>query len=150
MFKSRVTCFLQHGSRACDQVAEHVEEEAQDVRDHSHKHDELGELLRAPRALQVAPAIEDGEPRRDQPKEILLHHRRQCEDPGIYDRPPGHEGEVGHAIADADQRLLDLLDPARVRAQRKVEQREDNLAGEQAPRQRGEVYARHGEAAASK
>jgi hypothetical protein len=146
MFESTVADFLQHGKvgRAGDEEAEQVEQEAHDVREHGHKHDELGELLRAPRPLEVAPAIEDGEPRRDQAKQILLHHRRQRKDPRVYDGPAGHEGEVRHAVADADEGLLDLLDPVRVRPQRKVEQCEDDLAGEQAARQRREVDARHG------
>jgi hypothetical protein len=143
---SRATLSLQHGKvgRACDEEAEQVEKEAHDVRDHGHKHDELGELLRAPRPLEVAPAIEYGEPRRDQAKQILLHHGCQRKDPRVYDGPAGDEGEVRHAVADADQRLLDLLDPVRVWPQRKVEQREDDLAGEQAASQRREVDARHG------
>lgn len=136
--------YVQRHSLAGDQVAEEVQAEAQDVRNHGHKQDELGVLLLAPGPLEVAAAVEDGEARRDESEHILLHHRRQSEDPRIYDRLSGHDGEVGHAVAHANEGLLDLLHPVRVRSQGEVEEREDDEAREQAPRQRWEVYSCHG------
>jgi hypothetical protein len=127
-----------------EQVAQQVEDEAQHVWNHGHEQDELGELLRAPCALEVATAVEDGEARDDQPKHILLHHRRQREDPRVDDGLPGHDGQVGHAVAHAYERLLDLLHPVGLRAQGEVEQREDDEAGEQAASQRRQIYSCHG------
>lgn len=129
---------------SCDQVPKHVEHEAQDVRDHSHEHDEFGELLGAPCTLKIAPAIEDCEARYDEPQKVLLYDCRQCKHPWIYDRPAWHDGEVGDAISDANEGLFDLFHPVRVWSQCKVEQGEDDEAGEQAPSQRRQVYASHG------
>lgn len=49
-----------------EKVAEYVEQEAQHVRDHGDEQDELGELGRAPCALQIAAAVEDGQAGHDQ------------------------------------------------------------------------------------
>lgn len=135
---------IQCSRGSCDQVPKHVEHEAQDVRDHSHEHDEFGELLGAPCTLKIAPAIEDCEARYDEPQKVLLYDCRQCKHPWIYDRPAWHDGEVGDAISDANEGLFDLFHPVRVWSQCKVEQGEDDEAGEQAPSQRRQVYASHG------
>lgn len=140
---SRGKLNIQRFTRTCQKIAKHIENEAQNVRDHSHEHDELGELLRAPCSLQIATTIENSEARCDQPEEILLYYRRQRKHPGIYHRQAGDDGEVGHAIADAYESLFRLLDPVRIRPQREVEQREDDQAGKQAPSQRGEIYSGH-------
>ena len=68
---------------AHDQVADDVEQIGEHVGDHGHEEHELGELVRPPRSFQVASAIEDGESGGDEAEEVLLHHSRQREDPGI-------------------------------------------------------------------
>jgi hypothetical protein len=78
--------YIHYGVLACKQVARNVEQEGQNIRHHSHEQHELGELMRPPRSLEVAPAVEDCKARDDQSEHILLHHRRQCE----YPRIPRH------------------------------------------------------------
>jgi hypothetical protein len=74
----------------------------------------------------------------------LLDYRCQREDPGIYHGSLRDNGEIGYAIADAYECLFRLLYPVRIWPQCKVEQCEDDQAGEQAPSQRWEIYAGHG------
>ena len=130
-----------------DDIAGQVEQEAQQVGNHSHEQDELGELLLPPCALQVASTIEEGCAIDDQAGEVLLDDGGQGEDPGIDDGLARHDGQVGHAIAHADQRLLDLLDPVRVGAQDEVEQGEEDGGCEQAARDGRQVDAGHGNGA---
>lgn len=136
--------YVQGRAAAGQEIAGNVDEEAQEVGDHGDEQDELGELVRAPGALQVAAAIEDGEAGDEQAEHVLLDDGGQREDPRIDDGLAGDDGQVGHAIAHAEQRLLDLLDPAGVRAQGEVEQGEGDDGGEQGARQRRQVEAGHG------
>jgi hypothetical protein len=128
-----------------DDIAGQVEQEAQQVGDHSHEQDELGKLLLPPCALQVASAVEEGCAIDDQAGEVLLDDGSQGEDPGVDDGLARHDGQVGHAIAHAEQRLLDLLDPVRVGAQDEVEQGEEDGGCQQAARDGRQVDAGHGD-----
>jgi len=135
----------QGGGILGEQVAGDVEQEAQDVGDHGDEQDELGELGGAPRALEVAAAVEDGQARDDQAQHVLLDDGGQQEGPQVErHRLAGHDAEVGHAIADADERLLDLFDEGQVGAQDEVEQREEDERGQQAAGERRQVQAHGG------
>ena len=136
--------YIQRHRLGGDDIAGQVEQEAQQVGDHSHEQDELGKLLLPPCALQVASAVKEGCAIDDQAGEVLLDDGSQGEDPGIDDGLAWHDGQVGHAIAHADQRLLDLLDPVRVGAQDEVEQREEDGGCQQAARDGRQVDAGHG------
>jgi hypothetical protein len=136
--------YIHHGVLAREEVSRHVEEESQYVRDHGHEEHELGKLMRPPRSLEIASAIEDGEARNDQPEQVLLHHRRQREDPRIpRHRTARHHCKPRHSIAHAYERLLDLLDPVCVRAQCEVDQREEYDGGEYAPREGRQINPGH-------
>ena len=125
-FLRRGTEDLQGGGTLREQVAKDVEEEAQQVGNDGYEQNELGELGGAPGALEIAAAVEDGEPGHDQAQHILLDNGSQRKHPRIDDRDAGHDGEVGHAVAHAGEGLLDLLDQAGLRAQHKVEQGTDD------------------------
>ena len=120
-----------------------VEQESQDIGDHGHEEDKLGELVGSPCAFEIASAVEDGETRDDEAQDILLDDGGQGEDPRVEDGLHRDDGEVGHAIADANNGLLDLFDPVGVGAQGEVEQGEDNDGGEQAAGQRRQVNPGH-------
>lgn len=129
---------------AGQEIACNVQHKGQDVGDHGHEEDKLGELVGAPCPLQVAAAVHDGEAGNKQTQDILLHDGRTRKHPRIDGRLARHDGQIRHAVAHAEQRLLDLLDPARVRPQGEVEQRADDDGAEQAAGQRRQVEARHG------
>jgi hypothetical protein len=135
---------IQWGGVVADEVGNNVEQEAEDVGDHGNEEDELDEFMGAPGALEVAAAIEDGRGGDEQTGEILLDDGGQSKDPGIDDGLGGDNGQKGHAVADADQWLLDLFDPARVGAQGEVEEGAGDGGGEQAAGEGRQVEAGHG------
>jgi hypothetical protein len=129
---------------AREEVSRNVEEEGQYVRDHGHEEHELCKLMRPPRPLEIAPAIEDSKAGNDQSEKILLHHSRQREDPGIpRHRTARHYGKPRHSIAHAYDGLLDLLHPVCVRPQCEVDQREEDDGDEYAPREGRQIYSGH-------
>jgi hypothetical protein len=135
---------VQWGGSVTDEIGNNVEQEAEDVWNHGNEEDELDEFIRAPGALEVAAAIEDGRGSDEQTSEVLLDDGGQSKDPGIDDGLAGHNCQEGHAVADADQWLLDLFDPARVGAQGEVEEGAADCGSEQAAGEGRQVEAGHG------
>jgi hypothetical protein len=136
--------YIQRHRLGGDDIAGQVEQEAQHVGHHGDKQDELGKLPLSPCALEVAAAVEERRAVDDEAGEVLLDDGGQGKDPGIDDRLARHDGEVGHAVADPDQGLLDLLDPVGLGAQREVEQREEERGRQQAAGYGRQGYAGHG------
>lgn len=115
-----------------EDVAHNVEEEAQNIWDHGDEENEFGELGGAPRAFQIAAAIEDRESGSDETKDILLDGRGQEEDPWVNDGYTRYNGEVWQAMADLGQRLCSAFGPAGDGAEGEVEEGEEHDSGEQA------------------
>jgi hypothetical protein len=135
---------------AHEQVAGEVQQVGQEVGNNGDKEHELGELVRPPRALEVATSIEEGQASGCEAEQVLLDDSREGEDPGVPGhRAAGHDGQPGHAVADAYDGLLDLLDPIGVGAQGEVEQGEQDEGSEDAAGEGREVEAGHGAGASS-
>jgi hypothetical protein len=120
-------------------IERYVKHEAENIRNYGNENNEFCKFVAAPRALEIAAAVEQRQAGDEKAKDILLHEGGGCKGPRVFEGHAGHNGQVGSTAAGAGQGREGSV----LRLQYGVEQSEGDEGDEQRARERRYVYSRH-------